>query len=238
MNDTTAPKAYKGFRFPHEIISHAVWLYHRFSLSFRDVEELLFARGIVVTYETVRQWCRKFGQAYANQLRRRRARPGDKWHLDEVFLKINGKTHYLWRAVDQDGNVLDILVQSRRNKAAAKKFFRKLLKGCTYVPRVMITDKLGSYGAAQREVLPSVEHRQSRYLNNRAENSHQPTRKRERIMQRFKSAGHAQRFLSAFGPIREHFCPRRHRLKAAEYRRERAARFQVWNEVIGVQAAA
>ena len=238
MNDTTAPKSYKGFRFPHEIISHAVWLYHRFSLSFRDVEELLFARGIVVTYETVRQWCRKFGQAYANQLRRRRARPGDKWHLDEVFLKINGKTHYLWRAVDQDGNVLDILVQSRRNKAAAKKFFRKLLKGCTYVPRVMITDKLGSYGAAQREVLPSVEHRQSRYLNNRAENSHQPTRKRERIMQRFKSAGHAQRFLSAFGPIREHFCPRRHRLKAAEYRRERAARFQVWNEVIGVQAAA
>ncbi len=230
--------SYKGFRFPHEIISHAVWLYHRFSLSFRDVEELRFARGVIVTYETVRQWWRKFGQAYANQLRRRRGRPGDKWHLDEVFLKINGKTHYLWRAVDQDGNVLDILVQSRRNKAAAKKFFRKLLKGCTYVPRVMITDKLGSYGAAQREVLPSVEHRQSRYLNNRAENSHQPTRKRERIMQRFKSAGHAQRFLSAFGPIREHFCPRRHRLKAAEYRRERAARFQVWNEVIGVQAAA
>ncbi len=213
--------SYKGFRFPHEIISHAVWLYHRFSLSFRDVEELLFARGIVVTYETVRQWCRKFGQAYANQLRRRRARPGDKWHLDEVFLKINGKTHYLWRAVDQDGNVLDILVQSRRNKAAAKKFFRKLLKGCTYVPRVMITDKLGSYGAAQREVLPSVEHRQSRYLNNRAENSHQPTRKRERVMQRFKSPGHAQRFLSAFGPIRNHFCPRRHRLRAEEYHAER-----------------
>ena len=238
MNDTTAPKAYKGFRFPHEIISHAVWLYHRFSLSFRDVEELRFARGVIVTYETVRQWCRKFGQSYANQLRRRRGRPGDTWHLDEVFLNINGKPQYLWRAVDQDGNVLDILVQSRRNKAAAKKFFRKLLKGCTYVPRVMITDKLGSYGAAQREVLPSVEHRQSRYLNNRAENSHQPTRKRERIMQRFKSAGHAQRFLSAFGPIREHFCPRRHRLKAAEYRRERAARFQVWNEVIGVQAAA
>ncbi len=120
MNDSTSPASYKGFRFPAQIIAHAVWLYHRFSLSFRDVEELLFARGIIVTYETVRQWCRKFGQVYANQLRRRRPRPGDKWHLDEVFLKINGRTHYLWRAVDQQGNVLDILVQSRRNKGAAK----------------------------------------------------------------------------------------------------------------------
>ncbi|MDP9312683.1 MAG: IS6 family transposase [Chloroflexota bacterium] len=237
MNNSAAPASSKGFRFPHEIISQAVWLYHRFSLSFRDVEELLFARGIIVTYETIRQWCLKFGQTYANRLRRRRARPGDKWHLDEVFLKINGKQHYLWRAVDQDGSVLDILVQSRRNKAAATKFFRKLLKRCTYTPRVLITDKLASYGAAKRECLPRVEHRQSRYLNNRAENSHQPTRKREHAMQRFKSARHAQRFLSAFGPIREHFCPRRHRLKAADYRGERAHRFQVWNEVIGVPMA-
>ena len=132
---------------------------------------------------------------------------------------------------------MDILVQSRRNKGAALKFFRKLLKGCTYVPRVLITDKLASYGAAKREVLPSVEHRQSRYLNNRAENSHLPTRKREQVMQRFKSSGHAQRFLSAFGPIREHFCPRRHRLRAEEYRRERAHRFEVWNEVVGLQIA-
>jgi len=237
---TTAPTAdlYKGFRFPQDIIAHAIWLYFRFSLSFRDVEELLAERGIIVTYETVRQWCRKFGQWYANQLRRRRAQPGDKWHLDEVFLRINGKTHYLWRAVDQEGNILDILVQRHRTKAAAKKFFRTLLKGCTYSPRVLITDKLASYGAAKREVLPSVEHRQSRYLNNQVENSHQPTRKRERVMQRFKSAGHAQRFLSAFGPIREHFCPRRHRLTAREYRAERTRRFQVWNEVTGVAAAA
>ncbi len=175
-----------------------MWLYHRFNLSFRDVEELLAARGVDVTYETVRQWCKRFGQQFANALRRRRAQPGDKWHCDEVFLKIDGKRHYLWRAVDQHGNVLDILVQSRRNKAAVKKFFRKVLKGCQYVPRVLITDKLASYGAAKREVLPSVEHRQSRYLNNRAENSHQPTRKRERVMQHFKSAGQAQRFLSAF----------------------------------------
>ncbi len=183
MNTATA-SSYKGFRFPREIISHAVWLYHRFSLSLRDVEELLCARGIMVTYETVRQWCRKFGQEYANRLRQRRARPGDKWHMDEVFLKINGKLHCLWRAADQQGNVLDILVQSRRNKAAAKKFFRKLLKGCEYVPRVIITDKLGSYRAAKREVMSGVEHRQSRYLNNRAENSHQPTRRRERVMRK------------------------------------------------------
>ncbi len=238
MNNSTSPVSYKGFRFPAEIISHAVWLYHRFSLSFRDVEELLYERGVTVTYETVRQWCRKFGQAYANQLRHRRPRPGDKWHLDEVFLKINGKRHYLWSAVDQEGNVLDILMQSRRNKGAAKKFFRKLLKGCEYVPRVIITDKLASYGAARRVVLSGVEHRQSRYLNNRAENSHQPTRKRERVMQRFKSARHAQRFLSAFGPIRDHFFPRPHRMKAGEYRAERETRFQVWNEVTRVGAAA
>ncbi len=217
MNITTPSAPYKGHRFPHEIISHAVWLYFRFSLSYRDVEDLLSERGVAVTYETVRQWTLKFGQQYANQLRRRRAQPGDTWHLDEVFLKINGKTHYLWRAVDLRGNVLDILVQSRRNKAAAKKFFRKLLKGCQYVPRVLITDKRASYGAAKRECLPSVEHRRSRYLNNRAENSHQPTRKRERVMQRFKSPGHAQRFLAAFGPIRQHFCPRRHQFTAGAY---------------------
>ena len=157
-------------------------------------------RGIVLSYETVRRWPLKFGQQYANNLRRRRARPGDTWHLDEVFLTINGKTAYVWRAVDQHGVVLDILVQSRRNKHAATKFFRKLLKGCAYVPRVIITDKLTSYGAAKRECLPSVEHRQHTRLNNRAENSHQPTRQRERIMRRFKSAGHAQRCLSAFTP--------------------------------------
>src|SRR5919202_3292794 len=216
---TTAASPYKRHRYPAEIIAHTVWLYFRFSVSFRDVEELMAARGIVLSYETVRRWTLKFGQQYANELKRRRPQPGDKWHLDEVFLTIQGKTAYLWRAVDQDGNVLDILVQSRRNKAAAKKFFRKLLKGCQYVPRVLITDKLASYEAAHKEVMPSVEHRQHKGLNNRAENSHQPTRQRERTMRRFKSPGHAQRFLSACGPIRAHFCPRRHRLRAEEYRR-------------------
>jgi putative transposase len=139
-----------------------VWLYHRFPLSFREVEELLLQRGVIVSYETIRRWCAKFGQAYANGLRRR-SRPGDKWHLDEVFIKINGELKYLWRAVDQDGNVLDILVQDRRDKAAARRFFRRLMKKTGTVPRVVVTDKLRSYGAAHRVVMPSVEHRQSKY---------------------------------------------------------------------------
>ena len=153
-------------------------------------------------------------------------------------MTINGQRHYLWRAVDQDDNVLDILVQSRRNKQAAKKFFRKLLKGLTYVPRVLITDKLKSYGAAKRELLPSVEHRQSRYLNNRCENSHRPTRQRERRMQGFKSPGHAQRFLSAYGPIAQHFRLRRHLLSAVDYRQEMRKRFTSWAEVTGTKRAA
>jgi putative transposase len=161
--NTTSPD-YKGFRFPPEMISHTVWLYFRFSLSFRDGEELLAQRGIVVTYETVRQWCLKFGQSSANELRRRRPRCGDKWYLDEIVLSIRGKKHSLWQAVDQAGNVLDILVQSRRNKKAAKRVFRKLLKGLHYVPRLIITDKLKSYGAAKREILPGVEHRQHKRL--------------------------------------------------------------------------
>ncbi|HEX2172515.1 MAG TPA: IS6 family transposase, partial [Dehalococcoidia bacterium] len=205
---------------------------------FRDVEELLAERGVTLTYETARQWCLKFGQTYANELRRRRPRPGDKWHLDEVCLKINGQTCYLWRAVDQHGTVLDILVQSRRDKAAAKKFFRKLLKSLRYVPRVIITAKLASYGAAQREILPSVKHRQHKRPNNRAENSHQPTRQRERARRRFKSAGQTQRFLSAFGPILGHFRPRRHRFSAAGYRAERQRRCLVWLEVTGQPIAA
>jgi putative transposase len=153
------PSLFKWRHFAAEVILCSVRWYLRYALSYRDVEELLFARGVTVTYETIRQWCRKFGQSYANQLRRRQPRLGDKWHLDEVFLNIHGECQYLWRTVDQEGHVLDILVQSRQNKKAAKKFFRKLLKGLTYVPRVIITDKLKSYGAAKREILPSVEHR-------------------------------------------------------------------------------
>jgi putative transposase len=171
----SASRSYKGHRYPVEVISHCVWLYFRFPLSFREVEELMLERGVIVSYETIRRWCMKFGQQYANSLRRRRPRPGDKWHLDEVFIKINGEQKYLWRAVDQDGNVLDILVQNRRDKTAARRFFRKLLRKTRTVPRVIVTDKLRSYGAAHREVMPSVEHRSHKGLNNRAENSHQPT---------------------------------------------------------------
>lgn len=210
----------------------------RFALSYRDVEELLAERGVVVTYETVRRWSRKFGQPYANALRRRRPRPGDNWHLDELFISINGEQHYRWRAVDQNGHVPDILVQSRRNKAAAKKFSRRLLKRLRYVPRALITDKLASYGAAKREALPSVEQRQHKRRNNRAKNSHHPTRERERRMRRFKPPGHAQRFLAAHGPIAGHFRPCRHRLTATAYRHQRDRAFATWHEVTGVAAAA
>src|SRR5712671_2282523 len=223
---------YHRHRFPSEIISHCVWLYFRFSLSFRDVEELMSTRGVALSYETVREWCLKFGQTYANGLRRKSPRPGYRWHLDEVFLKINGRLHYLWRAVDQDGDVLDILVQNRRDKKAAKKFFRRLLKGLQFVPRVIITDKLKSYGAAKAEVMPSVEHLRQKYQNNRAENSHQSTRLREKVMRRFKSAGHAQRFLSAFGSISSHFRVGRHLYSANGYRVVMKARFADCQDVI------
>ena len=236
MNQATNP--YAGYRYPAEIISHVVWLYFRFTLSFRDIEELLAARGITVTYETIRQWCLKFGQSFANEVRRRLPRPGDKWHLDEMYLKINGKLHYLWRAVDQESQVLDILLQTHRDKRAAKRFFKKLLKGLRYVPRVVVTDKLRSYGAALKEILPSVEHRQQKGLNNRAELSHQPTRQQERQMRRFKSAGQAQRFLSAHAPLNNLFRFRRHRLTAAAARTVRAQAFATWQQVTCVQQAA
>lgn len=184
-----------------------------------------------MTSEAIRKWCRKFGQQYATQLRRRSPRPGGKWHLDEVFLTIKGECHYLCLAVDQEGNVLDILVQRRRDKRAAKKFFRNLLTGLMYVPRVIITDKLKSYGAAKRELLPGVEHRHHRYLNNRVENSPQPTHQCERRLQRFKSPGHAQRFLSADGPIAQHFCSRRHRFSAPDSRQDMKNRCQIWREI-------
>ena len=223
------PDPHFRHRFPAEIISNAVWLYHVFSLSLRDVELILAERG-VVSYETVRRWCKKFGASFADRLRRRRPRPGDKWHLDEVFIRIQGVQHYLWRAVDQDGVVLDILVQPRRDAIAAKRFFKRLLKGLQYVPRVLVTDKLRSYGVAQRQLLPGVEHRQSRYLNNRAGNSHRPTRRRERQMQRFKSSEQAQDFLSAHSFIYGHFRPRRHLLSATDYRTIRSEAFDTWQQ--------
>ena len=223
--------SYHGYRFPPEIISHAVWLYHRFCLSFRDAEDLLAQRGITVSYETIRHWCQTFGPDYARRLRRRRGRMGDTWYLDELFVNIQGRRQYLWRAVDQDGDVLEILVQPRRDRHAAARFFRKLLKGQGRGPRRLITDKLGSYGAAHRTVMPAVVHSTRQYENNRAEVSHQATRQRERQMRRFKSVGHAQRFLSVHGVVQNLFRRGRHLLRAVHHRLLRTRSFRVWDAV-------
>ena len=225
------PTNYRGYRFPPDIIRHAVWLYFRFGVSFRDVEDLLAERGVTVTHEAIRQWCLTFGLDYARRLRRRRGRMGDSWHLDEVFVKIRGQLHYLWRAVDEDGDVIDILVQSRRNRRAAERFFRKLLKGQGREPRRLITDKLRSYGAAHRIAMPSVVHSTRQYENNRAEVSHQPTRQRERQMRRFKSAAHLQRFASVHGIVQNLFRVGRHLLKSAHHRLLRSRAFAEWDAV-------
>ena len=233
----TAPRdpLYRGHRFPEEIISHAVWLYHAFSLSLRDVELILAERGIVVTHESIRHWCRKFGADFARRLHRRRPQPGDTWHLDEVFIRIRGMLHYLWRAVDQHGVVLDILVQDRRNGAAARRFSKHLLHGLQYKPRASSRTACVAMASLSERSCPMFG---IRYLNNRAENSHRPTRRRERQMQRFKSASQAQRFLSAHAMIYGHFRPRRHLMAAAGYRRVRAKAFRTWRQETSVHQAA
>ena len=229
---------YHRHRFPAEIIAEAVWLYFRFPLSFRMVEDMLAYRGIVVTHKTVREWAEKFGREYANQIRRRTPRLGDKWHLDEVVITIKGERHFLWRAVDQDGFVFEVLVQKRRDTKAAKRFIRKLLSGQGAAPRVMVTDKLRSYGAANRAIgLTVCDHRQHKGLNNRAENSHQPLRRRERIMKRFKSARHVQRFASIHDPIYNlHHFPR-NQLNSTDHRELRQAATDMWGEIACVKSA-
>jgi putative transposase len=174
-----------------EIIGYCVWRYFRFWMSFRDVGLLMGQRGVTVTYETIRAWCERFGMDYAKRIRDQRGKLGNTRHLDEVFIRIGGQLHYLWRAVDQEGNVLDILVQSRTSKKAATRFFRKVLRGMKYAPRVVVTDRLASYDAPCADLLPATVHRRDKGLNNRAENSHQPTRERERPRKRFKSGKHA-----------------------------------------------
>jgi len=232
---------YRGYRFPAEIIGHAVWLSYRFALSHRDVEDLLTERGVHVSYEAIRRWCRTFGPTFAAGLRRRRRRAAGEWHLDEVQLKIKGKKHWLWRAVDSTGLVLNILVQGRRNQEAAGRFLRRELDGEGKEPRVVVTDKLASYPPALRPVLPwgpGVEHRRHKGLNNRAEHSHRPVRKRERALQRFKSPGHAQQFLEPFSAVQNRFRPRRHLLSATHYRHLRTERFRQWREVARLDPAA
>ena len=219
---------YKRHRFPPEIIQHTVWLYHRFNLSHRDIEDLLAKRGIAVSYEAIRLWCNKFGPRFARRLRRNHQGFGDTFFIDEVFVKIQGKQHYLWRAVDQDGEVVDVFLQKRRDGNAARRFFRRLLRVHQGEPRKIVTDKLRSYGVAHRELIPETIHDTSQYANNRAELSHQPTRVRERGMRRFKSTQQAQRFLSTHAVVYNLFNLGRHLVSAEHYRFFRQRAFASW----------
>ena len=229
---------YHGHRFPAVVISQAVRWYFRFQLSLRDIEELLFERGVVVSYETIRRWCDKFGASFAHGAKGARRKPGSTWHLDEMFVTLRGEPYLLWRAVDQHGAELDVLVQKRRDKVAAKRFFKRVLAACMEVPRKIVTDRLRSYPAAKAEVpeLANVRHvfvKASARVNNRAENSHQPTRERERRMRGFRRPERAQAFLASFGPIRQHFALKRHLLRASLYRKQLAAQFEAWRLFTG-----
>ena len=223
---------YKRHRFPPDIISYAVWLYYRFNLSHRDIEDLLAERGITVSRETIRLWCIKFGPKYARRLKRNHRGYGDTFFIDEVFVKINGKQHYLWRAVDQDGEVVDVFLQARRDGAVAKRFFKRLLRSHGSEPRKIVTDKLRSYGVAHRELIPESVHDTSQYANNRAEQSHEPTRVRERGMRRFKSVGQAQRFLGAHLAVSNLFNLGRHLVSASDYRNLRGSAFSEWSRAV------
>lgn len=228
---TVSAPTYKNHRYPIEIVARAVWLYFRFNLSLRDVEEMLLDRGIIVSYETIRRWCRKHGPDYARRIRRKAPTKGEVWHLDEVVVRINGQKCWLWRAVDQDGYVLDEIVQTRRNTKAAKRLLTRLLKKQGMPPKRMITDKLRSYGAAKRQVMPNVEHRSHKGLNNRAENSHLPFRKRERTRQGFRSVGSLQHFVSIFSAVRNLFVPSQTNRSAAQIRTYRRQAMAMWKAV-------
>ncbi len=220
---------YKRHRFPPEIIQYAVWLYHRFNLSHRDIEDLLAERGITVSYEAIRLSCNKFGLKYVRRLKKKHQGYGDTFFIDEVFVRIDGKQHYLWRAVDQDGEIVDVFLQRRRDGKAAKRFLKRLLKAHGMEPRKIVTDKLRSYGVAHRELIPDTIPDTSRYANNRAELSHQPTRVRERVMRRFKSKQQAQRFLTVHAAVYDVFNLGRHLVSAKNYRFFRSRAFSSWN---------
>ena len=219
---------FHGHRFPPEVIRHAVWLYLRFTLSFRDVEDLLAERGLDVSYETIRRWVLKFGPIFARELRRRRERPSSTWHLDEMVIRIGGERFWLWRAVDHEGEILDMLVQRRRDTKAALRLMRKLIRKQGFAPEVMVTDKLASYGCARRKLGLACRHEQGLRANNRAENSHQPVRRRERKMQRFKSPGSAQRFLSLHAAVSNTFNVQRHLISRPTLRLFRAEAHEQW----------
>jgi len=224
--------SYRRHRFPPVVIQHAVWLYLRFTLSYRDVEDLLAERGLDISYETVRSWVLKFGRVIAQRLRRRRPRPSDRWHLDEMVVRIAGKRMYLWHAVDHEGEVLDVLVQRRRDSRAALRLMRKLLRKQGFVPKLLVTDKLRSYGSAFRQLQLTCPHEQGLRKNNRAENSHQPVRRRERKMQRFKSARSAQRFLSMHAAVHNTFNFQRHLVSRSTLRIFRAEATSEWRNAV------
>ncbi len=226
--------SYRYCHFPPSIVQHAVRLYCRYSLSYRDVEELLAERGVEVSYETIRRWVTRFGPQIANRLRHFRPRAHPQWHLDEMFASFGGKRMYLWRAVDQDGEVLDVLVQARRDKKAAVKLIRKLLKRQGIAPVTMVTDKWRAYAAAIRELGLRVRHHQAKWKNNRIESSHVPIRLRERKMQGFRSLGSAQRFLSVQAAVYNTFNTRRHLISAIEHRDRRNEAFRRWREAVAV----
>ena len=223
---------YKRHRFPSDIISYAVWLYHRFNLSHRDIEDLLAQRGITVSREAIRLWCIKFGAIYTRRLKRKHRGYGDTFNIDEVFVKINGIQHYLWRAVDQDGEVVDVFLQARRDGAAAKRFFKRLLRSNGGEPRKIVTDKLRSYGVAHRELIPEAIHSTELYENNRVEQSHEATRARERGMRKFKSIRQAQRFLDAHAAVHNLFNLGRHLVRAEHYRNLRMSAFTEWGRAV------
>jgi len=223
---------YKRHRFPPDIISYAVWLYHRFNLSHRDIEDLLAERGVIVSYETIRLWCIKFGAQYASRLKRRHRGYGDTFYLDGVFVKINGKQQYLWRAVDQDGEVVDVFLQACRDGSAAKRFFGRLMRNYGGEPRKIVTDKLRSYGIAHRELMPDVIHKTARYANNGAEQSYELTTVRERGMRRFKSVRQAQYFLSVHTEVYNLFNLGRHLVGAEHYRNLRINAFKRWEAAV------
>ena len=223
---------YKRHRFPPDIISYAVWLYYRYNLSHRDIEDLLAERGIIVTRESIRLWCIKFGALYTRRLKRKHRGYGDTFYIDEVFIKINGKQNYLWRAVDQDGEVVDVYLQAKRDGAAAKRFFRRLIRNNGGEPRKIVTDKLRSYGVAHRELIPDTIHSTQQYENNRAEQSHEATRARERGMRRFKSTSQAQRFLRAHAAVSNLFNLGRHLVRAEHYRNLRESAFADWSRAV------
>ncbi len=232
-----SPLSYSGYRYPRDIIQRAVWMYLRFTLSFRDVEELLAERGIAVTYETVRRWVLTFGPAIASRLRAKRPKPHGRWHLDEMFVRVGGKQMYLWRAVDAEGEVLEVLLQAKRDTKAARKLMRKLLKKQGMVPDEWVTDKNPAYGAALRELkLTRAPHTRRKRANNRAESSHVPVRRRERKLQGFKSPRSAQRFLSLHAATYNVFTVPRHLVSARTHRLFRAEAFEAWRSAASVAA--